>query len=86
MARLYEDYGHIRNDNKCVDILRDAVPSLSGKSKEQVVKIANERAERVNNHIYFDHNYDKLDESESGKEILWVDTGYSVNGATRFKA
>lgn len=82
MARLYEDYGHIRNDNKCVDILRDAVPSLSGKSKEQVVKIANERAERVNNHIYFDHNYDKLDESESGKEILWVDTGYSVNGAT----
>lgn len=77
MAKLLQEYGEIKNMTKTYSELRKFIKSLSGSTDAGLVQTLNKSCKEKNVVRYFTFTYQEMSEDESGKEVMWVDTGYT---------
>lgn len=77
MSKLLQSYGEIKNMSRTLSELRKFIKELSGLSDNKVIQLINKSCADKNVVRYFTITYQEMDEFESGKEVMWVDTGYS---------
>lgn len=75
--KLLQDYGLIKNEQACVSELRISIPSFRCSNYLDIIKTVNASAKKKDNCRYFTFSFIDMDEYEAGKEVLWVDTGFT---------
>lgn len=77
MARLLSEYGEIRNEGRCISELKSQIKEFAKLSDANIISKLSESAKKTNRIRYFNFDYLELSEDECGKDVMWVDTGYT---------
>lgn len=77
MGRLLNSYGDIKNEGKVLCELKTKIAGFSNLSGLEVTNAINKSVKKTDKTRYFDFDYTELEESESGKTVMWLDTGYT---------
>lgn len=79
MSKLLKDFGQIRNEERCLEAFRKHLPELKYLNNDSLIKAINQSASNASKKYdvrYFTSEYDELSSFESGRAVMWVNTGY----------
>lgn len=76
MAKLLKFFGQIKNEQKCLHEFRRRVSSLADLDDGALRDAIEKSAYKVDKTRYFTSSYLELEEFESDKWVMWVDSGF----------
>lgn len=73
---LFEEFGYIKNEERCIEEMRNLVSELKGFTNTDLIKHCNKSAKDANECIYFNIDYSCASKVDDSLPLKIINTGY----------